>query len=136
LDVKAKAKVSWEKICVPIRKGGWASRGWRFGTKLLWWSTSGIYLLELGLYGLLGWRRFGWRGEAFGKFLSPILALGVGRRFWNLRGMLKTFSLSKLGMEATFSYGLILGIQPGIFLIGIAIVLYIMLEVLLALFHY
>jgi len=77
------------------RKGGWASRGLRFGIKLLWWSISRIYLLGLVPFGLLGWKKCGWKGEAFGRFLFPTLALGVGRRYWNLGVMLKTFLVSK-----------------------------------------
>jgi hypothetical protein len=34
LDVKARAKVAWERVCAPKREGGGVSRSWKFGTKL------------------------------------------------------------------------------------------------------
>jgi hypothetical protein len=47
--------------------------------------------------------------------------------------MLKTFLVSKLGMAGKFSYGLILGIQRGIFLIGMVSELFMMLVEILVL---
>jgi hypothetical protein len=81
LDVKAKAKVSWEKICVPKKEGGLGIK------RLEVWNKASMMVHIWNLFARAGslwvaWVEEVWlKGEAFGKFLSPILALGVGRRF-------------------------------------------------------
>jgi hypothetical protein len=59
LDVKAKAKVSWEKICVPKKEGGLGIKRLEVWNKASMMIHIWSLFARVGLFGLLGWKKCG-----------------------------------------------------------------------------